>query len=267
MIEIRNLSLVVSGKNILHDISAELPEGKVTAILGPNGAGKSSLLKCLTGSQKGYEGFVGFEGRDLRQYGLKELAAKRAVLSQHLQVAFPFTAEDIVLMGRNPYFSATSQLPDEQVVRNALSLVDAEHLRQRLFPTLSGGEQQRVQLARILAQLWETEGACLFLDEPTSALDLKHQFQVLSLIHSICERQSMTIVVILHDLNLARKFTHHSLLLKDGRLISAGDSREILTSDRVEETYQVSMKEVTDQETGDVHLFFKEEKVANLTGF
>ncbi len=258
MIRLSDLSLSLQGKDILRSISADLPGGEVTAILGPNGAGKSSLLKCMTGSQKGYTGTVLLDGQDLRRYGLEDLASRRAVLSQHLQIAFPFSVEDVVQMGRNPFSKQGNPAKDQQVIARALEIVDAAPLRHRLFPTLSGGEQQRVQLARILAQLWETKDAYLFLDEPTSALDLKHQYHILSLISALSQQQGMTVIVILHDLNLARKFTNHSLLLKDGALLASGGSRDILRPDLVRDAYQVSMKEVQEAGSADCHLVFDE---------
>ncbi|WP_169545359.1 heme ABC transporter ATP-binding protein [Sneathiella aquimaris] len=257
MIDISHLSLDQQGNSILSDISTQIPTGRITAILGPNGAGKSSLLKCLTGATKNYTGNIQYDGRDLRSYKLADLAKKRAVLSQHLTVGFPFSVSEIVLMGRNPYSKTGSDREDVHIVDQVLALVDARHLKNRLFPSLSGGEQQRVQLARILAQLWRQTGACLFLDEPTSALDLKHQFAVLSLIQKLSFDQSFTVICVLHDLNMAKIFCDHAILLKGGGLHAVGEAKQIINPETINDVYQVSMAEVSDGSSGQKHLIYQ----------
>jgi len=169
-------------KHALKGIDLDVPRGSIFGLLGPNGAGKSTLLKCLTGSYHPNAGMIKLDDKPLAHYSLDRLSRKRAVLSQSNPINFPFTVFEIGRRGRNPYVKNNSAPNDMEVSLAALESVDALHLKERIFPTLSGGEQQRVQLARVLAQLWEQENAYLFLDEPTSALDLKHPHQFLSLV-------------------------------------------------------------------------------------
>lgn len=239
MISCESLSVLIGGKPILEDVSLTFRAGEVTAILGPNGAGKSTLLQCLTGSRKADAGRVEMGGRSLTDYSLKALAKRRAVLSQSASVSFPFTAREIVMMGRNPYFSGGSDAEDQRIAEAALETLDALHLADRRFPTLSGGEQQRVQFARVLSQIWEEDGTWLFLDEPTSALDLRHQYRLLELVREIAAKHHLGVVIVLHDLNLARQFTDRACFLKDGRLRAEGESREIINADMIAEMYSL----------------------------
>lgn len=237
MIIAENLSVRIAEKHILEDVSVQIENGKVTAILGPNGAGKSTLLKCLTGSQNANSGTIELDGKRLDDYSLSDLSTKRAVLSQSNPISFPFTVLEIVMMGRNPYAGSSNE--DHEIALEALECVDAIHLKDRIFPTLSGGEQQRVQLARVLAQLWEQENAYLFLDEPTSALDLKHQHQLLSLVSRLAEDKHFAVCIIMHDLNLAMRYADHVILLKDGKLFAAGSTATTLNKGTIEEVFEV----------------------------
>ncbi len=239
MIIAENLSVKIGEKHILEDVSVQIENGKVTAILGPNGAGKSTLLKCLTGSQNANSGTITLDGKPLGDYSLNDLSTKRAVLSQSNPISFPFTALEIVMMGRNPYADNKSTSKDHEVALEALECVDAIHLKDRVFPTLSGGEQQRVQLARVLAQLWDQENAYLFLDEPTSALDLKHQHQLLSLVSKLAEEKHFAVCIIMHDLHLAMRYTDHVILLKYGRLFAEGSTATALNKGIIEEVFEV----------------------------
>ena len=237
MIEAKNISVSIGKKHILEDISVQIENGKVTAILGPNGAGKSTLLKCLTGSQNANSGTIELDGKRLNDYSLNDLSTKRAVLSQSNPISFPFTALEIVMMGRNPYASSSNE--DHEIALKALESVHAIHLKGWVFPTLSGGEQQRVQLARVLAQLWEQENAYLFLDEPTSALDLKHQHQLLSFVSKLSEEKHFAVCIIMHDLNLAMRYANHVILLKDGKLFAEGNTATTLNKGIIEEVFEV----------------------------
>ncbi len=180
MIQALNITYQAKEKTLLRNASLTLDNGKITAILGSNGAGKSTLLKCLSGGLTPTNGSIMLEDKALQTYPLRDLAKKRAVLSQSPEIGFPFTVLEIVLMGRAPH--QQNPIKDHEIAIEALQLVDAANLKDRLLPTLSGGEQQRVHLARVLAQLWEQQDCYLFLDEPTSALDIKHQHQVLELL-------------------------------------------------------------------------------------
>jgi len=239
MIAVSNLSYSAGRQLILEDISATFEAGKVSAILGPNGAGKSTLLKCITGSLTPDRGTISMNGRRLEEYSLTELSVKRAVLSQNTPVNFPFTAEEIVLLGRNPYAPNKNSAMDIDIVHETLELMDAWHLRGRSFPTLSGGEQQRVQFARVLSQIWDQENAYLFLDEPTSALDLKHQYQVMELIQKQCADKYWSVIIVMHDLNIAYQSTDKSYFIKDGHVHTFGDSKDVISADALSEIYSL----------------------------
>lgn len=244
MIIAEKVTFNVNGKSILNDVSVQIPFAKVTAILGPNGAGKSTLLKCLTGLKQCDSGKISFNGAALNSYSLESLSRLRAVLSQSTPVDFPFTAFEIVKMGRNPYGNDNSAQQDDDIVNKALASLDALAMKDRIFPSLSGGEQQRVQLARVVAQLWEQQSAYLFLDEPTSALDLKHQHQVLNLVTELAANRNMAIIIVLHDLNLALRYADQVLLLKDGKLFASGDTRNVLTAKNIESVFEVPIDAV-----------------------
>jgi iron complex transport system ATP-binding protein len=237
MIEVQNISVSIGTKHILEDISTQIENGKVTAILGPNGAGKTTLLKCLAGTIKPDAGTVTIDEMSLADYSLEALAKKRAVLSQSNPINFPFTAHEIVMMGRNPYGDMAE---DRDIVQEALKSVDAWHLKDRIFPTLSGGEQQRIQLARVLAQIWQKENSYLFLDEPTSALDLKHQHLILSYARNL-SRNSSRVITILHDINLAMAYADQVILLKEGRILAASSVESVLTRENIKAVFEVEL--------------------------
>lgn len=244
--EARKISYRLGQTWILRSVSASLAPGKVTAILGPNGAGKTSLLRCLAGAIAPSQGEVRLNGRALAQYGLRALAQKRAVLSQAVPIAFPFAAREIVLMGRNPYVAETAPHEDAQIAEQALRAMDAWALRHRIFPTLSGGEQQRVQLARVLAQLWGEDKAYLLLDEPTSALDLKHQHHVLDTLRRLAQERQCGIGLVMHAVHLARRYADDALLLRRGRVAAFGAARTVLTARNIARVFDLDAKFVSD---------------------
>ncbi|WP_420548602.1 heme ABC transporter ATP-binding protein [Curvivirga sp.] len=228
MIEATNLSFSIGDKAILTDVSIEIPYGEVLSILGPNGAGKTSLLKCLTGAEKPIAGDVLLDGQPLQHYPPSQLAKRRAVLSQSIEVSFPFTVEEIVLMGRNPHIQHSETKYDKEIASYILDMLEATHLADRLYSTLSGGEKQRVQFARILTQIWDQENACLFLDEPTAALDLKHQISILEIAKELASSRGFAICAILHDLKLAKIFSDKLILMKSGKVFVKYDHSDAL---------------------------------------
>lgn len=246
MISAANLHYRVHGSAILYDVSLTLRPGEVIAILGPNGAGKSTLLKCLAGTLHPTTGDVLLMDKPLAGYSLQELSRWRAVLSQQNPLTFPFKAVEIVLLGRHPHVAGGESARDLEVAEEVLRRVDAWHLRDRLFPTLSGGEQQRVQLARVLAQVWEHRSACLFLDEPTAALDLRHQQQTLTLVRGLAREHQMTVVCVLHDLNLALAFADACLVLQEGRIAADGPVAEVLTQELIRQVFEVEAEIIRD---------------------
>lgn len=239
MIEAQRLSWRIGTKQIIDDVSLRLERGKVTAILGPNGSGKSTLMKCLIGLHPLQQGDVRLDGQSLSAFGFEDLARRRAYLAQGHAIDFPFTAMEVVMLGRHPHMNTDQKGDDYKGARQALEQTDTWHLRERLFPTLSGGEQQRVQIARVLTQVQDLDGACLFLDEPTSALDLKHQFMVADILAKLARDQQLAICVILHDIQLAKRFADQVALLKDGRLYATGPAIDVLDSNNVSALYEI----------------------------
>ena len=224
---------------LVADASLRVSPGWFTAVVGPNGAGKSSLLRLLSGEQVPARGSVHLNGRALEQCSLPERARQRAVLSQHLAVEAPFTALEVVLLGRSPHTSCTST-ENHRIADEAMRLTEVEHLKGRLVPTLSGGERQRVHLARVLAQIWDdgqvTDGRYLLLDEPTSALDLSHQHSILRIVRDFSRRQVGALVV-LHDINLAASYADQVVVMSDGRIVGAGAPDEVLQAELIQRVF------------------------------
>lgn len=240
MIEAKNLSWRAGAKSILDGIDFRLAPNSVTAIIGPNGSGKSTLMKCLVGVLRPDSGEVCLDGAPLSTFDLEALAKRRAFLAQGHAIDFPFTVTEVVLMGRHPHAAQGHSKGPQNDTRRALEYTDTWHLRDRLFPTLSGGEQQRVQIARVLTQIQDLDDAYLFLDEPTSALDLKHQFMVFELLHDLARDQRMSICVILHDVRLARRYADQAVMLKDGRVFASGATGDVMTPENVAGLFEIS---------------------------
>lgn len=220
---------------ILSNISLSLHPGELVALIGPNGAGKSTLLRLLTGYLTPDHGECLFEGKPLSHWTPQALSRKRAVMRQQSHPGFDWPVETVVAMGRAPWGTDGEQ----QVVRQVMQLTGCESLSGRRFNALSGGEQQRVQLARALAQLWshdEPQG-WLFLDEPTSALDLYHQQHLLRLLRQLTLRGKLHVCAVLHDLNLAALWADRLLLLHQGSLVAQGTAKEVLQSETLRRWY------------------------------
>lgn len=233
---LKNISLQKGKKQILKDVSLSFSEGTFTALLGPNGAGKSSLLKIATGIWPSSSGKLFFAKRELKKYSPEELARKRALLSQHYQVQFDYSVMEIVCLGG-------AQLSYSQQKLDALALeklqrLDLAHYANAPYHALSGGEQQRVQLARVLVQLsGENEGSkFVFLDEPTASLDALQQHKVLNLARNLAQ-EGIGVVAVLHDLNLAAQYAEHLVFLKKGQIYAEGPTEEVFTGEVLEGVY------------------------------
>ena len=237
-----NIGVEIGGARLLDDVSLGLSAGSATCLLGPNGAGKSTLLRVLTGALAPSHGEVQFRGRPLDRWTPGELARERAVLSQSTSLGFAFSAVEVVALGRSPHVRQSSATLDRQVIEAAMAAADITHLADRRYPTLSGGEQQRVQLARVLAQLMDGSGdvggKLLMLDEPTASLDLAHQQQVLAIARDF-SKAGGTVLAVLHDLNLAASVADQTCLLKGGRLVTSGPPKDVLTADRIESVFAI----------------------------
>ncbi len=239
MIETRDLSFHIAHRRLVHQINLTVTPGRLLAIVGPNGAGKTTLLKLLNRDLLPTSGEVRFHGKPLSGYKAAELARKRAVLSQQNQLSLPFTVQEVVMMGRYPFHKDTPTSSDYDIVRKCLEKVDMLPFSGRLFPTLSGGEQQRVQLARVLAQIWQIQGAYLFLDEPTNGMDLKHQYHTLQIAKALTA-DHYGVVAVLHDLNMALQYADDLLILHNGTIAALGVPREVLTPEIIEQVFGIA---------------------------
>lgn len=224
-------------REILTEIDLDVRLGEVLALVGPNGAGKSTLLSVLSGDLQPAGGSVELDGRPISSFRPLELARRRSVLSQANVVSFPFRVLEIVQMGRSPWTRTAELADDQQAVLEAIRATDIEHLLGRRFTTLSGGEQARVSLARVLAQ----RTPVVFLDEPTAALDLRHQEEVMRLARELAA-EGRAVIVVVHDLSLAGAYADRIALLDGGRLDAVGTPLEVMTADRVGRVYGLDVQ-------------------------
>ena len=226
MLRADNLSVRRGPCTVLAGIDLQLHDGEVLGVLGPNGAGKSTLLAALSGDLPAAQGQVSLDQRPLADWSGPARAQRLAVLAQSSSLAFAFSVEQVVGMGRLPHSSG--QQEDLRIVAAALQAADAQHLSGRNYLALSGGERQRVHLARVLAQVWPGgAGQILLLDEPTSMLDPLHQHTILQAVRDFAGRGA-AVLVILHDLNLAARYCDRVLLLQEGRPYLLGSPAEVL---------------------------------------
>ena len=239
-----NISFRVGNKSLLSEISVTFAPGKLHLIVGPNGAGKSTLIKVLARLLRPETGSVEYEGVDVAQVSEAELAKRRAVLSQAVDVAFPLSVRELVMMGRYPHFGGRPGPADEQIVDEVMAHFDVTEFSSRDYQTLSGGERQRVNFARVLTQLWRdgSSAACryLFLDEPLTFLDIRHQIDFLKKIRTFAAASDVVTVGVVHDLNLAARFADHIVLLHEARVVAHGTPTEVLTSERIQDVFGVT---------------------------
>lgn len=235
-IETKSVSVSFNQKKILEDITTDIKDKEFVGIIGPNGSGKSTFLKCVYRVLKPNAGKIWLNGKSLEELSFRESALKLAVVAQHNYLNFDFVVLDIVLMGRTPHKKILERdnLEDFTLAREALKVVGLEGFEQRSFTTLSGGEQQRVILARALTQKTE----CLVLDEPTNHLDIKYQLQILDIVKKL----DLTVVAAMHDLNMAAMYCDRLIALREGKIVGVGTPTELLTSKFIYELYGVEAK-------------------------
>lgn len=241
------------GEHIIIDkLNLTLPEGKVTALIGPNGCGKSTLLKTLCRIQAPLRGAVLLDGKNIRQEDTRALARKLAILPQNPVAPEGLSVQELVSYGRAPYhsrFVTRSTTEDNDMVAWALQETDMEELAQRPLKELSGGQLQRAWIAMVIAQ--NTEILCL--DEPTSFLDISHQLEVLTLIRHLNEKYHKTIVMVIHELNAAARFSDYLLAMKDGNICYAGTPADIFHAQMLADVFGVEAEVLTDAKTGKLY--------------
>ncbi|EKS41832.1 heme ABC transporter ATP-binding protein [Afipia broomeae] len=238
LIEADAVCMKVRQATLLDRVSARVHGGETVAIVGPNGAGKSTLLRLLSGDLRCTGGGVRLKGRDLASFSSRDLANNRVMLSQHVNVSFPFTVEEIVAMGAGDRPRSIAA----PLVDAAIAELDLTPFRHRELPTLSGGEQQRAHFARVLVQLAcgeaEQGPGVLLLDEPTSSLDLRHQINLVE----TAKRRARTgtaVVAVLHDLNLAVRFADRIIVLRKGTVAADGSPAETITNEMIRDVFDV----------------------------
>jgi iron complex transport system ATP-binding protein len=225
-----------SDRLVLKGVSAVVPEGDFCGIIGPNGSGKTTLLKCISGYLKPQTGRVTVGGCDVAAMSVREVARRMALVQQHASIEYDFTVMDIVMTGRNPHLGRLkSESEQDYIIANdALSRAGIAHLKDRLVTTLSGGEWQLMVLARALTQ----QADIMLLDEPVTGLDIRHQVQVMSTIRRIAGERGISVVCVLHDLNLALRYCRSVVLLKNGEIYAQGAPDAVLTRGNVETVYE-----------------------------
>lgn len=242
MLSVENLSYhYKNGPEVLKNLSFTVEDGQFMAILGNNGAGKSTMLKCFNKILTPDSGRVLMDGEDVLTLSGRQIAQRMAFVAQSVP-GTQMTVHDIVMLGRKPYMQWSFTKQDHEIVHMAMDELGISHLRGRFLSTLSGGEKQKVMLARALAQ----QPKILLLDEPTSALDIQNQYLVLQMVREICSQQGITAIVVIHDLNLALRFCSRFLLLSGGQVYRFG-GKEIIDRQALNDVYNV------DAEVVDVH--------------
>ena len=240
-IRTEDLKAVLNGNPILNGVSLQAGEKQLIGVIGPNGGGKSTLLKCIYRVLQPTGGAVFLDGKPLSEYSFRESALKIAVVAQHNYYNFDFSVQDVVLMGRSPHKKTLERdnAQDFRIVEEALTKVGMLHFAERSFSTLSGGEQQRVILARALAQ----QTPCLILDEPTNHLDIKYQLQLMDLVRGL----DRTVITAVHDLNIAAMYCDWLYAVKDGRVVGQGTPQTLLTPEFIRQVYEVEAEVSTDR--------------------
>ena len=244
MIEARDVSVSIGGKKIVSDVDFEVKPGELAAIVGPNGSGKTTFLKALSG-ELAYAGRVTMNGRDLATMKAWEAASVRAVLPQATALSFPFTVREIVKLGLSGGRTGALAGEEEGLPERALARVDLEGFAGRFYQELSGGEQQRVQLARVLCQVWapvlQGTPRYLFLDEPVSSLDIKHQLLVMGIAREFARRGG-GVVAVLHDLNLMAAFADCTVVMQCGRLVASGAPEAVMQDGLLSDVFDCPLK-------------------------
>ena len=263
MLEARDITFAVTGRELLSGVSATFESGQLHLIIGPNGAGKSTLIKLLARLTRPTSGAILYEGTDVNSTSEMVLAKKRAVLSQAIEVAFPLSVREVVMMGRYPHFGGRPGPADEELVDEMMAFVDVTEFADRNYQTLSGGERQRVNFARVLGQVWPTAfqtsdfPRCryLFLDEPLTFLDIHHQIDLMKKVRDFARADDAVTIGVVHDLNLAARFADRIFVIDGGRIVASGAPKEVLSAELIRKVFAVEVQHVS---AGDqVHLIFE----------
>lgn len=259
MLKTENIHYSIGDKLILNGIDAEFIPGEFNMILGPNGSGKSSFLKIFSGETKATKGSVLYNGQNITDLKKEELAKRRAVMSQEPELSFPLMVEEVVMMGRYPHFTFNPNKKDIDICREVMERMNLVSFKDRNYLTLSGGEKQRVQYARVLAQVWEkpaTGFRHLFLDEPLTSLDINYQQEFLQVARNFANDNTVLIAV-MHDINLAIQYADKLFFLKEGSIVVHGRPEDILSEDLIENVFNVQSTIITNPITGNPLVIYR----------
>jgi iron complex transport system ATP-binding protein len=269
MLKSSNITFRIGHKELIRAISLTFAPGKLHLVIGPNGAGKSTLIKVLARLLRPATGVIEYEGVDVAQTSEADLARRRAVLSQAVEVAFPLSVREVVMMGRYPHFGGRPGPADEEIVDQLMTFFDVTEFADRDYQTLSGGERQRVNFARVLGQLWRTghepaptnadaaKTGCrfLFLDEPLTFLDIRHQIDFMKKVRKFSDAPDVVTVGVVHDLNLAARFADQVVLLNEGEVVATGAPSNVLTQQNIRNVFAVEPTFVSIDQSN-VHIVF-----------
>lgn len=237
ILELENLGFNFGYKQILKDVSFSVPEGAIVSLVGPNGSGKTTLLRCIVGALRHGRGRILVDGQPLAKAGFSDFAKRIGYVPQIEGNGFPVTVFDAVLLGRKPYISWNPSQRDLEVVSETLMLLGLDEFALREMNELSGGEKQKVLIARAIAN----EPHLLVLDEPTSSLDLKHQVETLDLVSSLSQDRHISVIMAMHDLNLATMYSDRLVMLKEGCVMGDAPPSELLTAAIIRSLYGVDV--------------------------
>ena len=248
MLEIQSLSVAYLDKEVLNNVTLSIDSGEILAVVGPNGVGKSTLIRAISGVQPSRQGSIRANGVDTNHLTPVQRAQLMAIVPQARELPPAYTVHQTVLMGRTPYLNWLGHAgkSDYAAVQRSLDYTDLSHLAERRIGELSGGEQQRVLLARALAQ----ETSILLLDEPTTHLDLQHQSNLLNLVRKLAQEKNVSVLMVLHDLNLAGLYADRVALMSQGRIHSLGKPEEVITAENLSEVYHVPVNVIPHPEYG-----------------
>lgn len=252
LLEVSNLSVEIAQKNRLSSVSFSVKAGEILSIIGPNGAGKTTLLRAISGDIKNTSDACNIHlcGKPLNLWTLTEQAQTMAVLTQSNTLSFSFTVAEVVALGRTPHNTGFQK--DQALCREAMQTLDILHLAERAYPLLSGGEQQRVQLARVMVQIWESSSKSqrlLLLDEPATSLDLGHQSQLMSMVRQFAQ-SGVAVLMVVHDITLAAAYSDYLLALKNGYVVAQGDPSEVVTEALIGKLFDTQVRVIPHPETG-----------------
>jgi len=239
ILQIKDIGFRYQKKQVLRRVSFDVKKGEIIGIIGPNGSGKTTLLKIIDGLLFPQEGEILVEGEFLRQKNRKELAGIIAFVPQEFSLVFPFSVQEIVMMGRYPHLNNLrfEGNDDYRIVREAMEMTDTLHLSKRMIHHISGGERQRVLIARALAQ----KPRIILLDEATAFLDIKYQIALFELIKKLNKLRGLTVIVVTHDINLAGQYTDRIILLQEGKIHSIGTPGQVITEGNINEVYEADV--------------------------